>query len=63
MVTFDPCFRVPACGMFTLHTVYRTCGYLRLVQEVAGKSMQEAVDEVRALPAYAAKGEVSEYHV
>ena len=33
------------------------------MQEVAGKSMQEAVDEVRGLPVYAAKGEVSEYHV
>ena len=49
--------------MFALHTVYRTCGYLQLVQEVASKSMQEAVDEVHALPAYAAKGEDSEYHV
>jgi hypothetical protein len=38
--------------------VYRTCGYLRLVQEVAGRSMQEAVDEVRTLPEYAVKGEV-----
>ena len=41
------------------YAVYRRCGYLGLVQEVAGKSMQEAIDEVRTLPDYAAKGEVS----
>ena len=41
------------------HAVYRTCGYLRLAQEVAGESMQAAVDEVRTLPDYATKGEVS----
>ena len=40
-------------------SVYETCGYLRLAQEVAGESMQAAVDEVRTLPDYATKGEVS----
>ena len=35
---------------------------MRLVQEVAGESMQAVVDEVRALPEYAAKGEVSKIH-
>ena len=50
--------------MECLHCIlYRMCGYLRLVQEVAGKSMQEVVDEVRTLPVYAAREEVSEYHV
>ena len=39
--------------------MYRTCGYLRLAQEVAGESMQAAVDEVHTLPDYATKGEVS----
>ena len=42
-----------------LHTVYRACGYLQVVQDVAGASMQEAVDKVRALPEYNTKGEVS----
>ena len=41
------------------HAVYRTCGYLRLAQEVAGESMQAAVDEVHTLSDYATKGEVS----
>ena len=41
------------------HEVYRTCGYLRLVQDVAGESMQEAVDEVNTLPDYSTNGEVS----
>ena len=41
------------------HAVYRTCGYLRLVQDVAGESMEEAMDEVHTLPDYSTKGEVS----
>ena len=48
--------------MYSRNTVYRTCGYLRVVDDVAKKSMQEAVDEVRALPEYAAKGEVSNFN-
>ena len=56
-------FIVLACGMLALHTVYKTCGYLQFVQEVAGKSTQEATDEVCALLAYATKGEVSEHRM
>ena len=38
--------------------VYRTGGYLQVVQDMAKKSMQNAVDEVHTLPEYSAKGEV-----
>ena len=34
------------------HAVYRTCGYLRLAQEVAGESMQAAVDVVHLYHIY-----------
>ena len=40
-------------------SVYRLCGYLRLAQEVAEKSMKEAVDKVQTFPDYSSKGEVS----
>ena len=45
-----------------LLSVYRMCGYFRLVQDVVNESMQEAVDEVCALPEYTTKGEVSEFY-
>ena len=36
--------------MYSSNTVYRMWGYLQVVDNVAKKSMQEAVDEVSALP-------------
>ena len=47
------------CQYYGRNTVYRMCGYFWVVDNVAKKSMQEAVDEAHTLPEYAAKGEVS----
>ena len=46
------------CLHYAYFSVYKTCGYLRLAQEAAEASMQEAVDEVRSLPDYSERGEV-----
>ena len=42
-----------------LCTVYNSCGYLDIVEELAQQSMQAAVEEVKSLPDYPTKGEVN----
>ena len=46
------------CDIYFQKTVYRTCGYLKVIQDMASESMQEAVDEAEAIPGYSASGEV-----
>ena len=43
--------------------MYNSRGYLDIVEELAQQTMQAAVEEVKSLPDYPTKGEVSERRV
>ena len=49
----------PICLRVCVLIFCKTSGYLRVVEDVAKQSMQEAVDEVHALLEYSTKGDVS----
>ncbi len=47
---------------FTHFAVYNSHGYMEVINSEAGKSMQAAVNDIKSLPDYHSKGEVSSSH-